>query len=88
MGEVYYAIWRAHGEKAALAKRQRIAQLPIEVSHVDMELTRLAASLKAQHILPHAHGFAAALAPTTKATLVTNDMDFQRADVSLKILWV
>jgi predicted nucleic acid-binding protein len=87
-GEVYYAIWRAHGEKATTAKLQAIAQLPIQVIDVDMEMARPAASLKAQHNLPYADCFAAALALTRKATLVTSDKDFERAGPALKILWV
>jgi predicted nucleic acid-binding protein len=87
-GEVYYSVWRARGEPAAAAKLQEIAQLPIEVIDVDMELTRLAASLKAQHNLPYADCFAAALALARKAALVTSDKDFQRAGTTLKILWV
>jgi len=87
-GEVYYSVWRARGEPAAAAKLQEIAQLPIEVIDVDMELARLAASLKAQHNLPYADCFAAALALARKATLVTSDKDFQRVRTALKILWV
>ena len=87
-GEVYYSIWRAHGEKAAAAKLQEIAQLPIQVIDGDMELTRLAASLKAQHNLPYADCFAAALAHGRKSTLVTSDKDFERVGTALKILWV
>jgi ribonuclease VapC len=87
-GEVYYSIWRAHGEKAAIAKMQEIAQLPIEILDVDMELAKLAASLKAQHNLPYADCFAAALAQARKATLVTSDKDFERVGSSLKIDWV
>jgi predicted nucleic acid-binding protein len=87
-GEVYCSIWRARGEKAAAAKLNEIAQLPIEVVGVDMELTKLAASLKAQHNLPYADCFAAALAQARKATLVTSDKDFQRVAVAAKILWI
>jgi predicted nucleic acid-binding protein len=87
-GEVYYAIWRVQGEKAATAKLQQIAQLPIQVLDVDMELAKLAASLKAQHHLPYADCFAAALAQARKATLVTSDKDFERVKTALKILWV
>jgi predicted nucleic acid-binding protein len=65
-----------------------IAQLPIEIVGVDMELTKLAASLKAQHNLPYADCFAAALAQARKATLVTSDKDFERARPAVKILWV
>jgi predicted nucleic acid-binding protein len=87
-GEVFYAIWRAHGEKVATAKLQEIAQLPIQVIDADQELTRLAASLKARHNLPYADCFAAALSQSRKATFVTSDKDFARAGSALKIVWV
>jgi predicted nucleic acid-binding protein len=87
-GEVYYAIWRAHGEKAANAKLQETAQLPVELMDVDAELARLAASLKAQHNLPYADCFAAALAQTRKAAPVTTDKDFECVTRVLKILWL
>lgn len=87
-GEVYYSIWRARGEKAAEAKLQEIAQLPIQVIDVDMELTKLASSLKAAHNLPYADCFAAALAQNRKATLVTSDKDFQRVGTALKTVWL
>jgi predicted nucleic acid-binding protein len=87
-GEVYYAIWRAHGEKVANTKLQETAQLPVELMDVDAELARRAASLKAQHNLPYADCFAAALAQTKKASLVTTDKDFECAARVLKILWL
>ncbi len=87
-GEIYYSVWRARGEKAAAAKLQEIAQLPIEIVGVDMELGRLAASLKAEHNLPYADCFAAALTQARKATLVTSDKDFECVGTALKILWV
>jgi len=87
-GEVYYSIWRTRGEQAAAAKLQEIAQLPIQVFDADMELAKLAASLKAQYNLPYADCFAAALAQARKATLVTSDKDFERVGTTLKILWV
>jgi ribonuclease VapC len=86
-GEVYYSVWRARGDKAAEAKLHEIAQLPIEIVGVDMELAKLAASLKAEHNLPYAYCFAAALAQARKATLVTGDKDFERVGTALKILW-
>jgi len=87
-GEIYYSVWRAHGEKAAAAKLQEITQLPIQVFDVDMDLTKQAASLKAQYNLPYADSFAAALAQARKSTVVTSDKDFERAGASIKILWV
>lgn len=87
-GEVYYSIWRAHGEKAAAIKLREIAQLPLQIVDVDMELTQLAATLKAQHNLPYADCFAAAVTQLSRASLVTTDRDFSSVENSLKIAWV
>jgi predicted nucleic acid-binding protein len=87
-GEVCYSVWRARGEKAAAAKLHEIAQLPIQIVDADMELGKLAASLKAEHNLPYADCFAAALAQTRKATLVTSDKDFECVGTAVEILWV
>ena len=87
-GEVYYSVWRARGEKAAALKLQEITQLPIEIVGVDMELGKLAASLKAEHNLPYADCFAAALAQARKATLVTSDKDFERVRTVQKTIWL
>ena len=87
-GEVYYSIWRAHGEAVANEKLRAIAQLPIEVVDVDMELAKRAATLKAKHNLPYADCFAGALAESRKAGLVTSDKDFELMESLVKILWV
>ena len=87
-GEVYYSVWRARGLKAADAKLLEIAQLPIQVFDVDMELAQAAARLKAQHNLPYADCFAAALAQAKKATLVTSDKDFECVGTHVKTIWL
>ena len=87
-GEVYHSVWRARGEAAANGKLREIAQLPIEIVDADFELTRLAASLKAIHGLPYADCFAASLAESRKAPLVTGDKDFERIESLLKIVWL
>ena len=87
-GEVYYSVWRARGEKEAREKLKEIAQLPIEIVGVDMDLAKLAATLKAEHNLPYADCFAGALAQARKAGLVTSDKNFECVGTSLKILWV
>ena len=87
-GEVYYSVWRARGEKAASMKLREIAQLPIQVVDVDTELTKLAASLKAQHNLSYANCFAAALAVARKAILLTSDKDSERVGSAVKAIWL
>lgn len=87
-GEVFYSVWRSHGERAAEAKAREIGQLPIELVAVDFDLAKLAASFKAEHNLPYADCFAAALAQVRKAALVTSDKDFERVASLVKIVWV
>ncbi len=87
-GEVYYSVWRDRGEAMALLTLGEIARLPIEVVGVEMDLAKEAARFKAQHKLPYADAFAAALAHHRKAALVTSDRDFKLVGVSLEILWV
>ena len=79
---------RARGEKAAKAKLQEIAQLPMGIVGVDVELAKLATRLKAEHNLPYADCFAAALAQARKATLVTSDKDFERVRTVQKTIWL
>ena len=86
-GEVYYSVWRAKGPGVALKVLADIAQLPIELVDADYELTRLAAEFKAQHKLPYADCFAAALAAQYKAPLLTSDQDFAHIQKQVAILW-
>jgi len=76
-GEVYYSVWRAKGPGVALKVLADIAQLPIELIDADYELTKRAAELKANHKLPYADCFAAALAKLRKASVLATDRDFQ-----------
>lgn len=77
----------ARGEKAAGEKLKEIAQLPIDLVGVDMELAELAATPMAEHNLPYADYFAAALARLGKAMLVTADRDFAIVKEILGIVW-
>ena len=87
-GEVYYSVWRTKGHEAAKRVMAEVAQLPIEVVDADRELTKLAAEFRAQHKLPYADCFAAALATLRKAAVATSDADFStiKDEVSLFML--
>jgi predicted nucleic acid-binding protein len=86
-GEVYYSVWRAKGPGVARKVVEEIVQLPITLVPADLELTRLAAEFRAQHKLPYADCFAAALAADRRASLATSDKDFARVEKQLHILW-
>ncbi len=86
-GEVYYSTWRAKGPGVARKVLSDIAQLPLEIVEADLELTRSAAELRAEHKLPYSHCFAAALALNRKASLATSDKDFAHVEKQLEIIW-
>lgn len=86
-GEVYYSVWRAKGPGVALKVIADIAQLPIALVDAGHDLTRHAAELRAQHKLPYVDCFAAALALSRKAALVTSDADFSHIQKKLDIVW-
>ncbi len=87
-GEVYYSTWRAKGQDAARKVLAEVAQLPIEIVDADYELTKLAAEFRAQHKLPYADCFAAALASDRKAFVATSDKDFAEVEKQVNILWL
>ncbi|MGH9792688.1 MAG: type II toxin-antitoxin system VapC family toxin [Candidatus Acidiferrales bacterium] len=87
-GEVYYSTWRMRGQATAKAVMDRIAQLPIEVIAADIDSTRLAAELKAQHKMPYADSFAAALAQTRDAAVATCDAGFTSLEKQLAFVWI
>jgi predicted nucleic acid-binding protein len=86
-GEVYYSVWRAKGPGVARKIASDIAQLPIELVDAGYALTKLAAELHADHKLPYADCFAAALATDRKAALATSDADFAKLERRLTLLW-
>ena len=87
-GEIYYSVWRAKGESAARKVMAEIAQLPIEIITADLTLTKLAAEIRAQHKLPYADCFAAALAKLRKARVATSDQDFSVLKSAVEILFI
>ena len=87
-GEVYYITLREVGRERAEAVAHLISTLPIELVPVDLELTKLAAQLKATKKMSYADCFAAALAKLRKAELVTGDEEFKQVEGEIKIRWI
>jgi predicted nucleic acid-binding protein len=86
-GEIYYSVWRDQGPGFARHILEQMAQLPIHLVPADVELSRRAAELRAEHKLPYTDCFAAALAANRKASLATSDKDFSHVEKKLDILW-
>jgi|ERR1700723_1799630 len=84
-GEVFYLLIRDAGELRAL-NYMRILQNLISIVEADLERTMEAARLKHQYKLGYADSFAASLALSLKATLVSADPDFEKIGKQLKWL--
>jgi ribonuclease VapC len=89
-GEIYYSVARAEGEAVAEQKAADLATLAIELVPVedDLKLVREAAKLKATKKMAYADCFAAALARTRNAELVTGDPEFKEVEGEVKIAWL
>jgi predicted nucleic acid-binding protein len=91
-GEIYYSIYRGASPEMAEAKAHEIAGMLIELVPVDtrdLELVRQAAVFKATKKMSYADCFAAALAKTRNAELVTGDPEFRVIESELrKIRWL
>ena len=87
-GEVYYVLARKYGLEESAEYMALIDTFPIDIIPADREITRQAAMLKAEHALPYADSFAAALAKLRKGDLITADMDFKKIESEIKIEWI
>lgn len=87
-GEVFYITLRTNGPDRAEQVARLISTLPIEVIPADLELARQAAEFKAKKKMSYADCFAAALAKSKKAELVTGDKEFKQVEREVKILWI
>ncbi|HWD18587.1 MAG TPA: type II toxin-antitoxin system VapC family toxin [Verrucomicrobiae bacterium] len=89
-GEIFYSTMRAVSFEAAGEKAGEIAALPIEIIGLseDLSLTRQAAIFKATHRMSYADCFAAALAKSRNAELITGDLEFKAVAKEIKIGWL
>ena len=88
LGEVWYSLARVRSEVDAGKAIAAILGLGFQVVDVDWALTERAARFKAKHAIAYADCFAAALAESRKAELVTGDPEFKKLQEMVKVLWV
>jgi predicted nucleic acid-binding protein len=85
-GEVYYSIWHEYSQSSADEVAQQMTRLPIEIVDANLEITKLAASIKEENRLPYADCFAAALSMLRNASLATADADFDKVSDRIVLL--
>jgi predicted nucleic acid-binding protein len=86
--EVLNRVTRREGAAGRTAARELAVSGAIEVVAADASLAEAAAAYKAEDRLGLADAFAAALARSRKAELVTADREFKSVEGEIKILWL
>jgi predicted nucleic acid-binding protein len=84
-GEVFYIVWKRHGESKARQAQTRVSDMPIVFVAVDFDRATRAAAIKQKHNLGYADAFAAELAIDRGAWLVTADPEFARVGKALSL---
>jgi predicted nucleic acid-binding protein len=88
VGEVWYTIAREVSEEEANASVKALRDLRIQFEDADWNLTQEAARFKSKNKMSYADCYAAALAKSMKADLVTGDGEFKPLDGEIKIQWM
>ena len=86
--EVLYKLERKQGNVGLQTAQHFERTMPLDVAPLDRELAETAAHLKNEHDLGLADAFAAALAKSKKAELVTADTEFKALEKEIKINWL
>lgn len=86
--EVLYKLERKQGVAGVKTAQHFERTMPLEVAPLDRELAEAAAHFKTEHGLGLADAFAAALAKSKKAELVTADTEFKPLEKEIKIVWL
>jgi predicted nucleic acid-binding protein len=86
--EVLYKLERKHGVEGVKTAQDFERTMPLDVAPLDRELAEVAAHLKNEHDLGLADAFAAALAKSKKAELVTADTEFKALEKEIRINWL
>jgi len=84
-GEVWYIIAREVSEPEADQAVESLRKMGIEFVDADWPLTRTAGTFKAKHRMSYADCFAAALAKSRKAELVTGDKEFKQVEHDITV---
>jgi ribonuclease VapC len=88
VGEVWCSIARTNSAEIADQYIHEIQGMAIDIVDADWQLTRQAAAFKVNGRIAYGDCFAAALAKTRQAELVTGDEEFKVLQNEIKISWL
>ena len=87
-GEVWYILAREVSAAVADSAIGDILGWGVEFVDADWALARTAADFKSRHKLSYADAFAASVAKTRNAGLLTGDREFKPLETKIKIEWL
>jgi len=87
-GELFYAVLKKSGRKAAMKAVHMLDAVPVGIIDADKNLSLLAGSIKADKRMSYADCFAAATAKILNAVLLTGDPEFKEVEKEIKIMWI
>jgi ribonuclease VapC len=88
LGEVLYLVERRRGKQATRKMLAELLSLPIHWEEVGLAQIQRAAHLKAIYPISYADSFAAALAQSLRAKLLTGDPEFSALENEIVIEWL
>ena len=88
LGEVWYSIARTASPKIADQYILEIQSMAIEIVDADWGLTRIAVAFKVNGNIAYGDCFAAALAKSRRAELITGDKEFKALEGEIKVSWL
>jgi predicted nucleic acid-binding protein len=87
-GECFYVFKRTHGDELAADFVEATSQLPLTLAAADVKLALAAGEAKARNNIPYVDAFAAALADSLGAKLLTCDQDFEAVSHWVDVQWI
>jgi ribonuclease VapC len=87
-GEVAYITEQRSGSQGLSTLLSVLDQLPIDIIRPDRTQALSAAHMKAAHAMSYADAYAAALAASHQATLVTGDPAFEAVEGQVRVEWL
>ncbi|MEO1020949.1 MAG: type II toxin-antitoxin system VapC family toxin [Bacteroidota bacterium] len=88
LGEIWYTICRTYSDTKADLVVQKLRDMGFLFIDANWHVTQQAAAYKTLGGISYADCFAAALAKTQDAVLITGDKEFKRVAHDVDILWV
>lgn len=88
LGELYYITYKKLNEGIAKSIISDVNSLPINIQSITDAQVWNAAELKAHFNISYADAFAASLAQSLNATIVTGDPEFMNMTKEINVLWI